>query len=247
MRKFLPAALIFFSCLLLFTSLLFAKQNRSEPLLYGAKLCENSSLFECYNVLKGDTWENLWPDAYRREIIMKINRMNIALARGMKIAVPRDLGWIYKTYMDFSPFPLKISNDYREKVVLIDLGKLAWGAYDAEGNLLSWGPISGGKGYCEDVKRRCYTPLGKHRVIQKFGPEHKSSKYPLPKGGAPMPWFIKIIKTGIGPHGSPSVPGFNASHGCIRMFDQDAFWLNTQFVIDPTEIKGAKGTLFVVY
>jgi len=27
---------------------------------------------------------------------------------------------------------------------------------------------------------------------------------------------------GFALHGSPSVPGYNASHGCVRLFDDDA-------------------------
>lgn len=30
--------------------------------------------------------------------------------------------------------------------------------------------------------------------------------------------------------GSPDVPGRNASHGCIRLFPEDAQWMNEEFV-----------------
>ena len=31
-------------------------------------------------------------------------------------------------------------------------------------------------------------------------------------------------------HASPVVPGYNDSHGCIRLFYEDAKWLNKQFI-----------------
>jgi lipoprotein-anchoring transpeptidase ErfK/SrfK len=37
-------------------------------------------------------------------------------------------------------------------------------------------------------------------------------------------------KAGYAFHGSPKVPGQNASHGCVRIFTDDAKWLNENFV-----------------
>jgi len=34
---------------------------------------------------------------------------------------------------------------------------------------------------------------------------------------------------GFALHGSYEVPGFNASHGCVRLFVPDAEWLNQDF------------------
>jgi len=45
-------------------------------------------------------------------------------------------------------------------------------------------------------------------------------KDPKPAGasfrGAPMPYFMRITPTGVGMHAG-FLPGFPASHGCIRM------------------------------
>ena len=35
---------------------------------------------------------------------------------------------------------------------------------------------------------------------------------------------------GFALHGSYEVPGYHASHGCVRMFVNDAKWLNEEFV-----------------
>jgi len=82
------------------------------------------------------------------------------------------------------------------------------------------------------------TPFGKYKIMQK-DPDHVSSRYgdyvdandnvivpnvdntkdPKPPGthykGAPMPYFMRIVG-GVGMHAG-YLPGYPASHGCIRM------------------------------
>lgn len=84
-----------------------------------------------------ETWQTLWPDPIEREIVMKINRLNIELKKGMVIAVPEDMSGL--NYLDFSPFYLNSINFIGEKVLIFDPSILAWAAYDEAGNLLRWG------------------------------------------------------------------------------------------------------------
>ena len=82
------------------------------------------------------------------------------------------------------------------------------------------------------------TPIGQYKIMQK-DPDHVSSRYgdyvdamdnvvvpnvdntkdPKPPGthfkGAPMPYFMRIVD-GVGMHAG-YLPGYPASHGCIRM------------------------------
>ena len=44
-----------------------------------------------------------------------------------------------------------------------------------------------------------------------------------------MPYCMYFHK-GVALHGSEDIPGYRASHGCIRMFTRDAKWLNENFV-----------------
>ncbi len=44
-----------------------------------------------------------------------------------------------------------------------------------------------------------------------------------------MPYCMHF-SGGYALHGSPTVPGYNASHGCVRLFTEDAKWLNQHFV-----------------
>lgn len=127
-----------------------------------------------------------------------------------------------------SPFSSNIGHQ-GSKTIIFDPSKLVWGAFDAKGNLIKWGRASGGKSYCPDIKRACRTPVGTYTIYTKKGPECFSSKYPVGKGGAPMPYCM-FFKGGYAIHGSDSVPGHNASHGCIRVPPSDARWLNQDFI-----------------
>lgn len=113
--------------------------------------------------------------------------------------------------------------------------RLNWGAYDANGQLIKYGKASGGKNYCADVGRSCLTPTGTFSVYRKGGADCKSSKYPLGKGGAPMGWCM-FFKGGYAIHASNSVPGYNASHGCVRVVPSAARWLSREFMKIGTKV-----------
>ncbi|MEI8055350.1 MAG: L,D-transpeptidase [bacterium] len=191
---------------------------------YNRRLCSDSE-YTCIKVKRGDSWNKLFPDATTQRIIRRINRMNIELSAGMMIAIPKDLE--KNDPLAFSPLPNRITPLDRT-VIVVDLDKQAFGAYDASGKLVHWGPVSGGQDYCPDIGRPCHSPTGIFYVQYKEGPDCFSSKYPLPDGGAPMPYCM-YFHGGYAMHGCV-LPGYNASHGCIRMFTEDAEWLNKNFV-----------------
>jgi L,D-transpeptidase ErfK/SrfK len=192
---------------------------------YVRQLCDQPS-YECFVVQAGQRWQTLFPDIYQRDVVKRLNRSNQRLSVGKLIAVPKQLH--YTSLNDISPFHLRIESS-GQKQVLVDLRQLAWGAYDESGRLVRWGPASGGKSYCADVGRGCRTVLGEHAFYRKGSAHCASSKYPLGKGGAPMPYCM-FFKGGFAIHGSAEVPGYNASHGCVRVFTEDARWLNKEFI-----------------
>jgi L,D-transpeptidase ErfK/SrfK len=191
---------------------------------YSQRLCDSPN-FQCVRVHGGQTWYSLFPNDEQRDVVRRLNRMDTRLQPGMILAVPRN---IHVTRMDIAPMPDHI-RPRGDSTVLVSLGALAWGAYDSEGNLVKWGPASGGRGYCADLHHGCHTPAGVFTVYEKRGPECVSTKFPIGKGGAPMPYCM-FFHGGMALHGSPEVPGFNASHGCVRLFVDDARWLNQNFV-----------------
>ena len=111
-----------------------------------------------------------------------------------------------------------------QKTFVYNPRTLRWKAMK-NGRVIRSGRGSGGAHYCKDVKRACRTPSGTFRIISKRGRSCKSSKYPLGKGGAPMPYCMFFSKH-YAIHGSPDVPNRNASHGCIRVKPAAARWLH---------------------
>lgn len=192
---------------------------------YSQKLCNNSQ-FNCIKITKNQTWETLFPDATQRDVVMRLNRINIPLHSGMTLAIPKDLATTQ--VMDIAPFSKQIPSS-GEKLIVVNPSVLAFGAYDPDGRLVWWGPISGGKHWCPDTGRDCKTISGSFEVYRKGGPNCASSKYPIPRGGAPMPYCM-FFKGGYALHASSRVPGFHDSHGCVRLFYNDAQWLSKQFV-----------------
>src|SRR5437899_6568464 len=100
--------------------------------------------------------------------------------------------------------------------------------YDATGWILR-APVSSGKKGRE-------TPAGIFSVIQKEA-EHYSNLY----DDAYMPHMQRITWSGIALHGGP-LPGYAASHGCVRMpFDFaarlfDATRLGLRVIVAPTDV-----------
>lgn len=106
---------------------------------------------------------------------------------------------------------------------------LRWTAIDADGAVVKTGHGSAGRSYCPDTGRHCHTPTGTFHVISKGGAGCRSSRYPVGRGGSPMPYCMYFSKN-YAVHGSYEVPNYNASHGCIRVHPQDAKWLYYNFM-----------------
>ncbi len=218
-----------------------AANMTDTPKFYGLGLCNNPQ-FECMKVSSGQSWDKLFPDEQQRDIVQRINRTYNYLYAGKIIAVPRHLKGA--TLLDFSPFPRQIKAE-PGKQVIVDQNKLAWGAYDTTGKLIKWGPIASGSTKCSDSNKTCLTMTGVFRVFSKENEKCKSDVFPIGKGGAKMPYCMYFHK-GFAMHGSDDIPGYRASHGCVRMFVRDAKWMNETFVDVTNEKKNLIGTKVVV-
>lgn len=207
---------------------------------YGTGLCGYPQ-YDCIKVESGQSWETLFPDANQRDIVQRVNRTYNPLWAGKIIAVPKNLA--YLTVFDVAPFPLKIPE--HQKQIIVDQDKLAFAAYDAEGNLVRWGPISSGRDKCSDSNRSCRTLTGIYRVFSKENEKCTSDVFPIGKGGAKMPYCMYFHK-GFALHGADDIPGVRASHGCVRMFVEDAKWLNLSFVELSSERNNFMGTTVIV-
>lgn len=226
---------VFFMVVLFCNSSLFAA-------FYGKKLCKMEG-YHCLRVKGGQSWNSLFRDEHDRGIVMRINRMNTQLYAGMTIAVPDNLS--NADIMDFAPFP-KVLPTNNEKMIVVDPYSHAWGAYAAFGTLLRWGPASAGAEWCSDIEEPCETHDGAFRIFSLGSSDCYSTKFPLPDGGAPMPYCM-YFNNGQALHGEPNgLPGYNASHGCVRLYVSDAEWLRYDFVEGPNASNNFRGTKVIV-
>lgn len=124
-----------------------------------------------------------------------------------------------------------------QKVIVVDPRVHVFGAYNESGNLVRAGLATAGASYCPDIKRACKTKAGTFRIQSLGAASCKSSIYPLPNGGAPMPYCMFFNKN-QGLHGSAArnVIEGNASHGCVRLRVQDAEWLRYNFAKVGTKV-----------
>ncbi|MCK4609167.1 MAG: L,D-transpeptidase, partial [Gammaproteobacteria bacterium] len=171
---------------------------------YGRGLCTTPG-YTCIKTQRGDTWHSLWPDQQKRRIVMRVNRMSTRLWSGMIVAVPD--GLMDLSHMDVSPMPYSIKPN-KHNTIMISKSKQAFGAYDTNGYLIHWGPISAGKGWCPDVAKRCVTPSGNFSIIRKGDVNCISTIFPVPDGGAPMA-FCMFFSGGYALHAG-DLPGYNA-------------------------------------
>ncbi|WP_367607315.1 L,D-transpeptidase [Legionella sp. W05-934-2] len=211
-------------CLILFSIMTITATSSFAVKYYGQELCKYPQ-FEC--IKASGSWEKMFPDPKQRDIVQRLNRTYNYLWGGKTIVVPKNLK--YLTLFDVAPFPLKIKSE-GEKQVIVDQDKLAWVAYDKNGNMVHWGPIASGSNRCSDnSSKTCLTMTGIFRFFSKENEHCKSGVFPIGRGGAKMPYCMYFHK-GFAMHGSHDIPGYRASHGCVRMFTRDAKWMNHYFV-----------------
>ncbi|MGB9743446.1 MAG: L,D-transpeptidase [Minisyncoccales bacterium] len=212
-----------------------------------------------------EKWADLFPNPEKRDFIQRINRQNTELEFGQKIAIPRQIeGKSYLDFSPFPHsvcfYDLEngvcfLAKDYADnerseknlnwqmpcvegKTIVFDPRLLAFAAYNQTGQLVYWGPAVGGRKICSDIKKPCQTPQGQFKIVYKTGAHYRSRSYPVGCHGkecAAMPYAL-FFEDGAAFHASNGLPGKNASHGCVRLFEKDAQWLNQEFAEIGTKV-----------
>lgn len=176
-------------------------------------------------------------DSSKRRIIASMNRITPNRFRvGMKLIMPDT---ILSDFMQYSPFPVTLPlPDSIQKFVLVNQRIQLFAAYE-NGKQVRFGPVSTGR-------KTKPTPNGL------FYTNYKSKlKTSTVNGEWKMPWYFNISNNGgIGMH-QFVMPGYPASHSCIRMYEEDAFWLfnwaeQWQLTADGSAID-KKGTPVLVF
>jgi len=124
-----------------------------------------------------------------------------------------------------------------EREIIVNPQVHAWAAYNPNGTMVRGGMASAGSNWCSDLGRPCHTGSGTYRILSLGSSSCHSHIFPIPRGGAPMPYCMFFNK-GQALHGSPEgeVVDGNVSHGCVRLHVQDAEWLRYNFVSMGTKV-----------
>lgn len=115
-------------------------------------------------------------------------------------------------------------------LAVVSLGSQHVAIYDKDG-VVARSRVSSGM-------RGLRTPTGVFSIIQRHR-HHYSNIY----GGASMPYMQRITWSGVAMHASNSVPGYPASHGCIRLPNSFArhLWgmtkMGTRVIVSPRDTK----------
>ena len=169
-------------------------------------------------------------------LVLAFNRLDVAhIQKGVVITMPKNL----EDWNALSPFPrtLPVGDDIA-KLILVSQRIQAFAAYE-NGALVRWGAVSTGKSTTQTPSRLYYTNWkGKH-VISNL------------EGAYVLPWAFNLeSKEGISMH-QFDLPGYPASHACVRLLEQDAMWLYdwaNQWILDDTgQNELAKGTPVIIF
>lgn len=133
----------------------------------------------------------------------------------------------------------------REKIIMVNPKDHVWGAYNSNGKLIRWGIATAGSGKCMENNLSCKTVAGTFRVYLLGDEGCSSRKYPVPDGGAPMPYCM-YFNGSEALHGSSDISYDNVSHGCVRIHIDDAKWLRYHFVEGPTASNHYRGTKIII-
>lgn len=205
--------------------------------------CESKN-FHCVVTKAGETWENTWSDPEQRLMVQRINRRNKPLEPGVTLAVPNDLENL--NALSFSPIPVRLKRQPR-RTIWVYLEEQAWGAYDHDGRLLRWGPISSGANFCPDSQRSCRTPTGNFYTRYRQGSGCRNSASPQGECGGPgLPTCIyysvsRDFSRRYAFVPSNELPGFPSTHGCLHIFPSDMTWLYNNFAYIP-QVEGDRGS-----
>ena len=167
--------------------------------------------------------------------ILALNRIERSRLRpNRQIVIPECASAEFNVY---SPFPENIHFlQCIPKTVLISQRVQAFGLYE-NGELVKWGPVSTGK-------RSTRTPNGLN-----YGNYKAKRKISTVDESWIMPYYFNFMNfEGIGVH-QYSMPGYPASHGCVRLYMEDA-----KYIFDWAEMWNVEnaqitknGTPFMVF
>lgn len=172
-----------------------------------------------------------------RYTILALNRLDAKNRRNADtLVIPAEID---STLMSYSPFPIQLDVLSKvKKFVIFSYPIQAYGVY-SNGNLVKWGPTSMGKKSSQTTRGLTFANWKKKLAISTVKSEWK------------LPYNFNIHNLGgIGWH-EYDLPGYPASHSCLRLLRKDAMWLYSYadtWILNPGgATTKAKGTPVMVF
>lgn len=174
-------------------------------------------------------------DSNQKHVILALNRMDAAHAAKADTLIIPDK---FTDINQYSPFPFYVPElKDIHKIVYFSYPAQAFGAYE-QGKLVKWGPTNMGR-------KKDPTPTG--LFFANWKAEETRSTF---DDEWLLKWNFNIEnKLGIGWH-QYELPGYPASHSCLRLLEQDARYLYDwadEWVLKGTDNVQAKGTPVIVF
>lgn len=157
-----------------------------------------------------DSFKNKYSEA-QQKVIYALNRIEGRKVRaGKSLVVPDTL---FDDILNYSPFPKKLDIISEvPKTILISQRVQGFALYE-KGNLVKWGPVSSGK-------KSTPTPNGLHYANYKA-----AKKVSTVDNSWLLPYYFNFMNfEGVGVH-QYALPGYPASHACVRLYMDDAFYI----------------------
>jgi len=189
-----------------------------------------------YHFEKAKEWLKKNNTAPQKNIVLAVNRTDGSnLAKMDSIIVPADFTGDLEFYL---PFPISVSS-------LKDINKIIFFSYPAQsfaayeyGELVYTGPTNMGRKADPTPTGLFYTNWKAEQTTSTFNDEWD------------LRWNFNIEnKLGVGFH-QYELPGYPASHSCLRLLERDARFLYDwadQWILDKNESLVAKGTPVIVF
>jgi lipoprotein-anchoring transpeptidase ErfK/SrfK len=167
-----------------------------------------------YDTIRNDSALKVFKSTYsttQQKIIAAANRIDVNKIRVKSTLVIPDT--LMLDFIQYSPFPELLPNaETIPKFILINQRIQLFAAYE-NGKIVQFGPVSTGRKSKQTPNKLYYT---------NFKAKKKRSTV---DGDWIMPWYFNISNFGgIGMH-QYTLPGYPASHSCIRMYEENAFWI----------------------
>lgn len=172
----------------------------------------------------------------QQQVICAVNRVDKKHISNLDtIIIPDNLD---ADFIQYSPFPFGLQELRQiKKIIFFSYPAQAFGAYE-NGHLVRWGPTNMGREHDKTPTGLFYANWKAEETISTVNDEWE------------LKWNFNIEnKLGVGWH-QYDMPGYPASHSCLRLYENDAKYLFNwaeQWVLEGTDNVKAKGTPAVVF